>query len=71
MDFVRFVFGIIFIISIAYFFSNDKRNINWKLIFSGLLLQIIFAILISNVLFIENIFKTISEFFVLLIGFDK
>ena len=44
MDFIRFVFGIIFIISIAYFFSNDKKNINWKLIFSGLLLQIVFAI---------------------------
>lgn len=71
MDFIRFVFGIIFIISIAYFFSNDKKNINWKLIFSGLLLQIVFAILISNVSFIENIFKTISKFFVLLIGFAK
>ena len=57
MDFIRFIFGIIFIISIAYFFSNDKKNINWKLIFSGLLLQIVFAILISNVSFIENIFK--------------
>ena len=67
MDFIRFVFGIIFIISIAYFFSNDKKNISWKLVFSGLLLQIVFAILISNVSFIENIFKIISEFFVLLI----
>ena len=71
MDFIRFLLAIFFIILIAYFFSNDKRNINWRLIFSGLLLQIVFAILIFNVPFVENIFKIISEFFVLLIGFAK
>ena len=59
MDFIRFLLAIFFIILIAYFFSNDKRNINWRLIFSGLLLQIVFAILIFNVPFVENIFKII------------
>ena len=31
----------------------------------------IFALLISNVSFIESIFRTVSEFFVLLISFSK
>ena len=71
MDLIRFIIGFIFIISIAYLFSTDKRNINWRLVFSGIVLQLIFAILITNVPFIESIFSSISKFFVLLIGFSK
>ena len=71
MEIIRFLVGLFFIIFIAYVFSSDRKNISWKLIFSGVLLQMIFALLISNVSFIENIFRTISEFFVLLISFSK
>ena len=71
MEIIRFLVGLFFIIFIAYMFSSDRKNISWKLIFSGVLLQMIFALLISNVSFIENIFRTISEFFVLLISFSK
>ena len=71
MEIIRFLFGLFFIIFIAYFFSSDRKNISWKLILSGVLLQMIFALLISNVSFIESIFRTVSEFFVLLISFSK
>ena len=71
MDLIRFIIGFIFIISIAYLLSSDKRNINWRLVLSGIVLQLIFAILITNVPFIESIFSSISKFFVLLISFSK
>ena len=71
MELIRFFIGLIFILFIAYLFSSSRKEINWKLILSGISLQIIFALLISNVGFVENIFKSISEFFVLLIGFSK
>ena len=62
MEIIRFLVGLFFIIFIAYLFSSDRKNISWKLIFSGVLLQMIFALLISNVSFIESIFRTVSEF---------
>ena len=71
MDLIRFIIGFIFIISIAYLLSSIKRNINWRLVLSGIVLQLIFAILITKVPFIESIFSSISKFFVLLIGFSK
>ena len=71
MEIIRFLVGLFFIIFIAYLFSSDRKNISWKLIFSGVFLQMIFALLISNVSFIESIFRTVSEFFVLLISFSK
>ena len=71
MELLRFFIGLFFIIFIAFMFSSNRKEINWKLIFTGILLQIIFALLIFNVSFIETIFRSISEFFVLLIGFSK
>ncbi|MBU83098.1 MAG: nucleoside transporter C-terminal domain-containing protein [Bacteroidota bacterium] len=71
MELVRFIIGFIFIISIAFLFSSDRRNINWRLVLSGIILQLVFAILITNVPFVESIFSSISKFFVLLIGFSK
>ena len=71
MELLRFFIGLFFIIFIAFMFSSNRKEINWKLIFTGILLQIIFALLISNVSFIETIFRSISEFFVLLIVFSK
>ena len=71
MELVRFIIGFIFIISIAFLFSSDRRNINWRLVLSGIILQLVFAILITNIPFVESIFSSISKFFVLLIGFSK
>ena len=41
MDLLRFLIGFIFIISIAYLFSADRRMINWRLVLSGIVLQLI------------------------------
>ena len=38
------VFGLSLLIGIAYLLSNNKRKVNWRLVLSGFLLQIVFAI---------------------------
>ncbi|MBA4311337.1 MAG: NupC/NupG family nucleoside CNT transporter [Chlorobiaceae bacterium] len=43
---LRGLLGIIVILGIAFLFSNNKKRINWKLVASGLGIQITFAILI-------------------------
>ena len=71
MDFLRFILGLVFIIFLAYLFSNSRNKINWKLILSGIFLQIIIALLITKLYIVESIFRSVGEFFVLLIGFAK
>lgn len=49
MDFIsvlRGILGLVLIIGIAFLFSNNKKSINWRLVGSGLLIQVIFAIFI-------------------------
>ncbi len=71
IDFLRFILGLVFIITLSYFLSSSKKNINWKLVFSGILLQVVFAFLISNIGLVKSFFSSISQFFVLLIGFSQ
>jgi len=83
MDFLfslfRGIIGLSVLIGIAYLFSNNKKNINWKLVINGLILQIVFAVVIlkgdelRNIFFLfgvpKDFFNWVSGFFVLVLNF--
>ena len=64
---LRGFLGLISLIFLAFLFSRDKKNINWSLVTKGLLIQLILAILILKVPFIQNIFEWISSIFVIIL----
>ena len=77
----RGVLGIFVIILIAFLFSNNKKNVNWRLVFIGLSLQFIIAIFIikgdalgtffSPLGWIKAGFKFVSGVFVLILNFTS
>ena len=77
----RGILGILLIVGISYLFSNNKKNINWKLVVKGLVLQFFFAILIlkgENLRSVfapfgwpKDFFNYISKFFVLILNFTS
>lgn len=76
---VRGIFGILVILGIAFLFSNNKKNVNWKLVGIGLGIQFFFAVFIIKGDVLANyfsplgwpklFFRWISSFFVLLLNF--
>ncbi len=76
---LRGILGIALLIGIAFALSNNKRKINWRMVFSGLGLQIIFALFIikgdyfaqwfSPLGWPKAFFKWVSQFFVLVLNF--
>ncbi|MFA6979046.1 MAG: nucleoside transporter C-terminal domain-containing protein [Ignavibacteriaceae bacterium] len=52
MDFVisllRGTFGIFLLLGIAFLFSNNKKRINWRLVATGISIQVLFAIFILH-----------------------
>ncbi|MGE5498853.1 MAG: Na+ dependent nucleoside transporter N-terminal domain-containing protein, partial [Syntrophothermus sp.] len=44
----RGILGLVLILGIAFIFSNNKRRINWRLVGSGILFQLVFAIFIIH-----------------------
>ncbi|MGK9368974.1 NupC/NupG family nucleoside CNT transporter [Melioribacter sp. Ez-97] len=75
----RGIIGIILLLGIAFLMSNNKRHVNWRLVISGLLIQITFAILIlkgeelgayfAPLGWPKEFFRFISSFFVLILNF--
>ncbi|MBL6647577.1 MAG: Na+ dependent nucleoside transporter [Flavobacteriaceae bacterium] len=68
-SFYRGVIGMISLVIIAYFFSANKNKINWKTTFLGLATQLIIAILILRVEFVQNIFEFFGKIFVKTLDF--
>ena len=66
---VRGVIGMISLVFIAYLFSSNKKAINWKTTFLGLTSQLILAVLILRVEFVQSIFEFFGKIFVKTLDF--
>lgn len=65
------IIGIIVILGIAYLLSENKKKINWRLVVTGLGLQIVFAILILKIPLGQRIFQSASDAISKLLDFTK
>ncbi|MEW6194852.1 MAG: nucleoside transporter C-terminal domain-containing protein [Bacteroidota bacterium] len=76
---LRGILGVALILGIAYLISNNKKKINWRLVFTGLAIQITFAVFIlkgeelgrifAPLGWVKEFFRFISGFFVLVLNF--
>ena len=71
MDYLRALGGLIFIVGIAYLFSNNRRAVDWKLVFAGIVMQIVFGLLIAKVPLVQNLFEYISAKFITFLNFAQ
>lgn len=69
MDILRALLGLAILIGIAYLFSGNKKAISWRLVGVGVGLQLIIALLISNVPLVQSAFRLLSEGFVTFLNF--
>lgn len=67
----RGLLGIAFLIGLAWAFSSKKKKINWKLVGTGVVLQILFAFLILEVKEVRWVFQGISDGYVTIINFSN
>lgn len=55
------IFGIILILGIAFLFSNHRSRINYRLVLSGLLLQVLIAVLVLRVPPVQRFFQWVGH----------
>lgn len=61
---LRGLLGMFSLVLIAFLLSKNRKRINWPLVLKGILLQVILALLILKVPFIESAFDFLSKGFV-------
>jgi len=66
---LRGMMGMAVLIAIAYVFSNNKKAVNWKMVGTGLLFQVILAIGILYIPFVQVFFEFIGKGFVKILAF--
>jgi CNT family concentrative nucleoside transporter len=62
-------FGLAVLISIAFTFSSNRNKVDWRLVASGIGLQLFFAVLVILVPGGREFFEVLSRIFVTIIGF--
>lgn len=55
------IFGILLILAIAFLFSNNKKKINYRLVFSGLGLQLLIGILVLKIPAVTSFFQLLGK----------
>lgn len=68
---MRALGGLVFIVGIAYTFSADRKAINWRLVGAGIALQVVFALVIAKVPFVQSGFEYISAQFIRFLSFAQ
>ncbi|MDD3876902.1 MAG: nucleoside transporter C-terminal domain-containing protein [Bacteroidales bacterium] len=68
---LRGLLGMILLVFIAYLFSNNRKAISWRVVITGLSMQIVLAIGVLKVPFIQHIFEGISSFFIVVLDFTR
>ena len=79
MNIIRGIIGVGIIIGIAYLLSNNKKKINWRLVLSGISIQVVFAFFIlkgdnlrhlfAPLGWVKDFFYWVSGFFVVVLNF--
>ncbi len=67
----RGILGMFTLILIAFLFSANKKAINWRTVGIGLTLQLVIAIGVLKVPFIQNIFDLVGRIFVSILEFTQ
>lgn len=69
LSIIRGIFGIFILILIAFIFSSNRKKVNWGVVGKGLGLQLLLALGVLYVPFIEAAFDFIGAGFVLILDF--
>ncbi len=68
---LRGALGITFLLLICFLLSSKRRNINWKLVLTGLALQLLFALLVLKVNVVAMGFDWVSDLVVQFLNFSE
>ncbi|MDX8341378.1 nucleoside transporter C-terminal domain-containing protein [Draconibacterium sp. IB214405] len=71
MTLFRGLLGMVVLVFVGFIFSNDRRNIPWRTVGIGLLIQILLALGVLYVPVVEAVFDFVGKIFVKILDFTK
>jgi len=69
MDYIRGIIGLIVLVGVAWLFSRQRKHVDWRLVVTGVVLQVVIALLITRVDAVADGFTWLSAKFVVFLNF--
>ncbi len=70
MDYFRPLLGLATFIALAWVFSRNRQAINWRLVISGILFQVVIAVLVLRVDGVKDVFEAVADGFTMLLSYS-
>ena len=70
-EIARALLSLVVMIAVLYAMSSNRKAIRWSLIFKGLAIQFVFALLILKVDFVTRGFEAVGKGFVNILGYTR
>ncbi len=67
----RGLLGLLVLVALAYVFSANRKAIDWMVVVKGLSIQIVLAVLILKVPFVQHMFEFVSKLFLMVLNFSN
>lgn len=71
MNVLRGFLGILFVLALCWILSTNRKAIDWRLVGTGILIQLVFAVLVLKVPGVSVGFQWIADVFVEILGFTR
>ena len=71
MEILRGILGLAFLLAVGYAFSYNRTLVQWRIVFVGIVLQLVFGIAVFKVPFIHQGFSWLSSKFVAFLDFAR
>ncbi|MEL6590498.1 MAG: nucleoside transporter C-terminal domain-containing protein [Bacteroidota bacterium] len=68
---LRALLGMAFLLGVAYAFSSNRKRVDWRLVATGIGLQLFLAVMVLKVPGVSWVFEKISAVFVEILGFTE
>jgi len=68
---LRGILGLVVLIGIAWLFSNNRKAIPWKIVFTGLVAQIVLAFGVLRLSWVRGAFEFVGKIFVKILDFTR
>lgn len=68
---MRGAIGMVTLVAIAYAFSSNRKAVSWKVVAVGLGMQLILAVGVLYVPFVQALFESVGRFFIHIMDFTK
>lgn len=69
MDYLRGLIGLVGLVAIAWALSGNRKNVDFRLVGVGILIQLVIGVLIANVEFVNEMFSLLGAGFVKFLNF--